>query len=525
MSRPDARALIAGALDAGTWVSWDSPPAEPESPGEDYATTLARAADRSGYDESVITGEGRLAGHRVAVMACEFSFLGGSIGVAAADRLVRAVERATREGLPLLAAPASGGTRMQEGAVAFLQMVKISDAVTRHKEAGLPYLVYLRDPTTGGVFASWGSLGHVTAAEPGALIGFLGPRVYEACHGEPFPEGVQVAENLHRRGLVDAVVAPRELRAVAGRVLDVLSQRPKATALATAAGEHGDEVEPWESVRRSRRPDRPGVRALLQVAGERVTPLHGTGAGESEAALLLAFAAFDSQPCVLVGQDRAVEPTSESEWPAGRERGGPRSARGGERDRRQGSSGHSLRPAGLRVARRGMTLAAELGLPLVTVVDTAGAEVSVAAEEGGLAGEIARCLADLVRLPVPTACVLLGQGAGGGALALFPTDRVIAAQHGWLSPLSPEGGSVVLHRTVERAGEVSAMQRISAADLRRDGVVDRVVPECPDAADEPEEFLERVGSTLADELGSLHGSDRDVRLARRHDRYRALTLP
>ena len=129
-------------------------------------------------------------------------------GVQAADRLVRAVERATDERLPLLASPTSGGTRMQEGTVAFLQMVKISAAIGRHKANGNPYLVYLRNPTTGGVLASWGSLGHVTVAEPGALIGFLGPRVYAALYGAEFPPGVQTAENLHEHGLVDAVVAP-----------------------------------------------------------------------------------------------------------------------------------------------------------------------------------------------------------------------------------------------------------------------------------------------------------------------------
>src|ERR1041384_1322367 len=111
---------------------------------------------------------------------------------------------------------------MQEGTVAFLQMVKIAAAVQLHKHAHLPYLVYLRNPTTGGVFASWGSLGHFTAAEPGALVGFLGPRVYEALYGREFPVGVQVAENLYRKGLIDAVIPVADLRDVASMVLDVL---------------------------------------------------------------------------------------------------------------------------------------------------------------------------------------------------------------------------------------------------------------------------------------------------------------
>lgn len=129
----------------------------------------------------------------MAIIVCEFGFLGGSIGVAAGERLVVAIRRATQEQLPLLALPTSGGTRMQEGTTAFLQMVKITAALIKHKEAHLPYLVYLRNPTTGGVFASWGSLGHVTIAEPGALVGFLGPRVFEALYNSPFPAGVQTA--------------------------------------------------------------------------------------------------------------------------------------------------------------------------------------------------------------------------------------------------------------------------------------------------------------------------------------------
>lgn len=206
--RAAALELIDAVVDPGTWHGWDEPvtalPGYLDDPG--YRADLARARERTGLDESVVTGEGRIRGRRVAVVAGEFRFLGGSIGVAAGERLVRAVERATRDRLPLLASPASGGTRMQEGTIAFLQMVKVTAAITDHKAAGLPYLVHLRHPTTGGVLASWGSLGHVTAAEPGALIGFLGPRVHEALYGEEFPPGVQVAENLLANGIVDAVL-------------------------------------------------------------------------------------------------------------------------------------------------------------------------------------------------------------------------------------------------------------------------------------------------------------------------------
>ncbi|MFL6095840.1 MAG: carboxyl transferase domain-containing protein, partial [Blastococcus sp.] len=148
--RMDARTLRDLVLDPGSWTSWDSP-VQRGQVSDAYARELAAAAEKSRQDESIITGEGLLRGRRVAVVAGEFAFLAGSIGVAAAERLIAAVERATEEGLPLLAAPVSGGTRMQEGTVAFLQMIGITAAIARHKEAGLPYLVYLRNPTFGGV--------------------------------------------------------------------------------------------------------------------------------------------------------------------------------------------------------------------------------------------------------------------------------------------------------------------------------------------------------------------------------------
>jgi acetyl-CoA carboxylase carboxyl transferase subunit beta len=169
-----------------------------------------------------------------------------------------------------------------------------------------------------------------------------------------------------------------------------------------------------------------------------------------------------------------------------------------------------------------MRLAEELRLPLVTIIDTPGAALSREAEEGGLAGEIARCLADLVVLGSPTLCILLGEGTGGGALALLPADRVIAAEHAWLSPLPPEGASAIVHRTVERAPEMAAAQGVRSRDLLANGIVDRIVPERPDAADEPEAFLARLGRVIEHELVGLLDADPSLRLAARSDRYRRL---
>ncbi|PYC78583.1 acetyl-CoA carboxyl transferase [Streptomyces tateyamensis] len=487
-ARPAALVFADQVLDPDSFRSWDAPPVYDRS-ATPYDADLARARARSGADEAALTGEGTVGGHRVAVLLSEFTFLAGSIGTATAARLLAAVERATAERLPLLAFPASGGTRMQEGTPAFVRMIAIANAVTAHKAAGLPYLVHLRHPTTGGVLASWGSLGQSTTAEPGALVGFLGPRVYQALYGAPFPEGVQQAEHLERFGTVDAVLEPGALRERLIPALGILTS-PQAGAAPAAA----DLVSPppvgepaWRSVTLTRDPGRPGLAELLAQA-EAVVPLSGTGAGERDDALRLALARLDGVSCVVVGHDRAA---AAAHGPVG--------------------------PGALRTARRGMRLAAELRLPLLTVIDTHGAVLSQAAEEGALAGEIARCVAAQSTVPVPVVTLLLGEGAGGAALALLPADRALAMEHAWLSPLPPEGASVILHRTPDLAPQLADQQRINAAQLLREGVVDRILPEPAD--EDAADFTRRVVGVLADELRLAAGL---AVPGARLDRFRAL---
>ena len=444
LTATDLRVMI---VDDGTWEPWDAPVGEPAttSDGADdtYAIELDRARRKSGSDESVTTGAGAIGGRRVAIVLGEFEFLGGSIGRDAGARIVAAVRRATRERLPLLAFPASGGTRMQEGTAAFLQMVAITGAVTDHKAAGLPYLVYLRHPTTGGVFASWGSLGHITWAEPGALIGFLGPRVYEGLYGEPFPADVQTAENLVRTTVVDDVVDPVDLPARLAAVLRLLDarDRPSSDDSVTVRPQRTQSGEPediWACVLATREAGRAGLVEFL--AGGDSAPLSDAGP------LRFSLSDFDGRVALVVGYDRTSQ-----------------------------AAGDLPGPRHLREARRAIMAAGDLGLPVVTVIDTPGAELSVVAEEGGLAAQIARCTVELLSVRVPTVSVLLGQGAGGAALALFPADVRVARADAWLSPLPPEGASLIVHRDLDHAGEMASRQGILAGRMAAQGMIDHVV--------------------------------------------------
>jgi acetyl-CoA carboxylase carboxyl transferase subunit beta len=475
--RWSAQELLDLVLDVGSFESWDEPIDISDAP-PGYRAELEAAREKAGTDESVLTGRGLVHGRPVAVVANEFRFLAGSIGLAAARRITSAVRRATDERLPVLATTASGGTRMQEGTPAFVQMVEISRAVMEHRAAGLPYLAYLRHPTTGGVYASWGSLAHVTVGEPGALIGFLGPKVFEALNGQPFPAGVQIAENLFSHGVIDGVATAEELPALVDAVLAILVDPPSEPRLQRRSGELDPDRDAWAAIEETRREDRIGVRDVLRHGtahqGGIVLPLSGTEKGERDSTVLVVMARLDGEPCLVVGQDRS--------------RQGPAKPMG---------------PGALRTARRAMRLANEMRLPLVTVIDTPGAELSQRAEEGAIAGEIARCLASLATMTVPTVSVVLGQGCGGGALALLPARRVIVAERAWLMPLPPEGASVIVHGDTSHADEQARGMRIRAVDLLEHGTAHHVVPEPDD--DTGAALAEAVAAEIAAAIRATRG--------------------
>jgi len=500
---------IALVADEDSFEEWDAEVASDDPldfhDTKPYVERLAAAREATGLGEAVLTGRAALDGRPFVVVAGEFGFLGGSIGVATAERVARAFERATEQQLPLVALPASGGSRMQEGTLAMVGMAKLAAAAGRLRAAGLPYVVCLTKPTMGGVLASWGSLGTVTFALPGAVAGFAGPRVVELLTGRPLSSRVQRAETLLAQGLIDDVVVPSELRSLIARVLAVAGLNDSRSAPlpppsgAPTAGNEGEGTEPrdaWVSLQHVRNRRRPGAGALLDAVATDVTILRGARDGHpDDPACLAALARIAGFPAVVIAQCRRGDGT-----PA------------------------VMNPSGYRKARRAIALAAELRLPLVTVVDTPGAELSDDAERGGLAGQIAGCLADMAALPVPTVAILLGEGGSGGALALLNADHVLAAEHASLGVIAPEGASAILYRDVEHAAELAVTQGGASWHLLEAGIADMLIPESRPAHEEPDAFLARVGVELFTALASITALDPSERLAERHRRWRSIGL-
>jgi acetyl-CoA carboxylase carboxyl transferase subunit beta len=278
---------------------------------------------------------------------------------------------------------------------------------------------------------------------------------------------VQVAENLSDHGVIDGVATAEELPGLVDAVLAILVDPPSAPRLPRRTGELDPDRDAWAAIQETRGADRIGVRDVLRHGTEVLLPLSGTEKGERDSTILVVMARLDGEPCLVVGQDRS--------------RQGPATPMG---------------PGALRTARRAMRLANEMRLPLVTVIDTPGAELSQRAEEGAIAGEIARCLASLATMTVPTVSVVLGQGCGGGALALLPAKRVIVAEKAWLMPLPPEGASVIVHGDTSHAAEQARRMRVRAVDLLEHGTAHQVVPE-PD-----DDTGEALAVAVAAEIGA-----------------------
>ncbi|PGH44552.1 acetyl-CoA carboxylase carboxyl transferase subunit beta [Micromonospora sediminicola] len=468
-----------------------------------YPHRLGAARAGTGLDEAVLCGTARLGGHPVALAVMDFRFLGGSLGCAVGELITRTAERALADGCPLVLVTASGGARMQEGALSLMQMATVSQALAGLREAGLLTVSVVTDPTYGGVAASFATNTDVVLAESGARLGFAGPRVIRQVTGAALPEGFQTAEYLLRHGQVDMVVPRHALR---GRLTALLAaadagRRPPAHRPAPAPPPRPAASAPrdaWETVRVARHPGRPTTLDYLETAFDGFVELHGDRLGADCPAIVGGIARLDGRPVMVIGHQKGH---TTAELVA----------------RNFGMAS----PAGHRKALRLARLAARLRLPVVTLVDTPGADPGVTAEQQGQAAAIAENILALSVLPTPVVAVVTGEGGSGGALALAVADRVLMLEHAVYSVISPEGCAAILWPDSSAAPQAARALRLTGADLCRLGVVDELVPEpYPAAHGDPVGAAELLGRAVAANLAPLLSVPPATLVRRRRQRFR-----
>nr|WP_239090676.1 acetyl-CoA carboxylase carboxyltransferase subunit alpha [Asanoa iriomotensis] len=544
--RLGARQRLAQLLDPDSIVALPEPDTEDDPLSfhdrRPYAERLREARARTGLDEAVLCATGSIEGHPVVAAVMEFAFLGGSMGAGVGERICAAADTARRTRTPLLIVSASGGARMQEGLLSLMQMAKTSAAMAALDEAGILTVCLVTDPTYGGVAASFVTLADVIIAEPGAHLGFAGPRVIEQTIRQRLPDGFQTAEFLLTHGLIDAIHPRAALRAVLTRLLAAGRPRPPATVgplgwpghnrelghLSTAWLSHrlaGLPVSPgidpppakaspdgsvvtepdelpaldaWATVQLARHSGRPTTMDYLSYVCDGFVELRGDRMSGECSAIVGGIGRLDGEPLVLIGHQK----------------------------------GHDMRellahnfgmptPAGYRKAARLMRLAAKLGLPVVTLVDTSGAYPGIEAEERGQAVAIAENLRLMTTLPVPLVSVITGEGGSGGALALAVADRVYALGNAVYSVISPEGCASILWRDAAAAPQAAAALHLDSRELLRLGIVDGVIPEPGQGAHtDAAATADSVRAAVSAALRSLAGLPPDRLVSRRRERFR-----
>jgi acyl-CoA carboxylase subunit beta len=472
-----------------------------------YTVRIKEAQRKTGRKEGAIYGTATVTGTPLVLAAMEFGFIGGAMGSAVGEVITRAAELAIQRRLPLLVICASGGARMQEGCISLMQMAKTSAALAVLAEHRLPYLVFLADPTYGGVSASFASLGDILIAEPDAMIGFAGRSVIESTIRQKLPEAFQRSDFLMEHGMIDMIVPRGEFRRTVGKLLTcygaaISGQPPKTedlpavpppTPVPDASGR-----EVWDMVQLARNSERPNALEYISRIFTDFHRLNGDRLFRDDAAIVGGLARLGSVQCMVLGtlKGRSIAENVERNF------GMPN-------------------PEGYRKALRLMQHAAKFHMPIIALVDTPGAYPGLGAEERGQSIAIARNLLEMARFPVPIITVLTGEGGSGGALALAVADRVLMLENAYYSVISPEGCSVILFKNVSAAPQAAKALRITSHDLKRLRVVDDIVAEPAGGAhNDINAAADNLKSVLVTHLRELLTKGPGQLVTERYARYR-----
>jgi acyl-CoA carboxylase subunit beta len=494
-----------------------------------YPQRLAQAEAATGLRSAVLCARMAIDGTALVVAAMDFRFMGGSLGALGGGAVVGAAKVALAEHLPLLAVTASGGARMQEGAISLMQMAKTSAAWAELDEAGILTVSLITDPTYGGVAASFATLSDVIIAESGARLGFAGRRVIEQTIRQKLPPSFQTVEFLRDRGFVDMVVPRQSVRAELAMLLRTgpcrngaggdgpgrsgadrngradpeagrragTGDRQRAADLVIRRPGSLAEAEPWHQVRSARELGRPTTLDYLNLAFDDFVELHGDRASGDCPAMVAGLARLAARPVAVVGHQKGHTPAQLAE----RNFGMPN-------------------PTGYRKAARVMRLAAKLGVPVVTLVDTPGAYPGVEAEEQGQALAIAENLRLMACLPVPVVTVVTGEGGSGGALGIAVANQVLIWENAVYSVISPEGCAAILWKDPLHAPRAATALGLTSRELLRLSVVDGVLPE-PEGgvAADPVLAAAHLRAALLSTLAELDGMTGPELITDRRERF------
>ena len=490
--------------DPGTFEEWDAGlPQENPLHYKGYKEKIEGLQEKTGLDEAILTGKAEIDGNPTVLGVCDSRFMMASMGSVVGEKITRAVERATRERLPVVIFACSGGARMQEGIVSLMQMAKTSAALKRHSDAGLLYISVLTNPTTGGVTASFAMEGDIILAEPGALIGFAGPRVIRQTIGQKLPKGFQKAEFLLEHGFLDGIVDRKQMKATLSRLLSMHQHQDTKSTYQEKRGLKEEKLQDksaWERVQLARDKERPTGKDYLALLFDEFTELHGDRRYGDDPAVIGGIGNFHGKPVTVIIQEKGQ----------------------GTKDSIARNFG-MVSPEGYRKSLRLMKQAEKFKRPVICFVDTPGAFCGMEAEERGQGQAIAENIYELSALKVPVLSIVIGEGGSGGALALAVADQVWMLENSIYSVLSPEGFASILWKDAGKAREAAQVMRLTAGDLKKLGIVEHVFSEKePLTRANMTDMGEKMDQAIGTFLTLYEKMDPEELLEKRYNRFRKM---
>jgi len=464
-----------------------------------YEEKITSLQKETGAKEAVITGRCTIEGEKALIGIMDSRFMMASMGSAVGEKVTRLLEYGAEQKLPVIIFTASGGARMQEGTHSLMQMAKTSGAVALLNKAGQLYITVLCDPTTGGVEASFASLGDIILAEPGATVGFAGRRVIQDSIGHSLPEHFQTSEFILEHGFADMLCPRENLRPIISRLLRFHrlsgSSAFSGPSPSVPAGGSSPKLTVVQKLERLRGLNRPSALNFISLLFDEFTEFHGDRYFGDDPAVVGGLALFRGMPVTVIAQ--------------------PKGADIEELKRTNFSMPH---PEGYRKALRLARQAEKFHRPVICFIDTPGAFCGVEAEERGQGEAIARNLMSFMELQTPVVSVVLGEGGSGGALALGVCDDLAMLENTLYSVINPRGFASILWKDPSREKEAAELMKISAGELKTAGICNTVIAE--EAA--VEGTAANLRSYLTDTLSRLCAEDPAALPAKRYSRFRVM---
>ena len=442
-----------------------------------YEEKLKEAKKNTGLKSAVITGKGSISGHEVYFGVCDYRFMMGSMGSTEGEKLTRMIETATKEGLAIVIFSASGGARIQEGMLSLHQMIKVSAKLKEHSDKGLLYISVVTDPTTGGVNASFASLGDIIISEPNATIGFAGKRVIQQTLGKKIPEGFQKSEWVLKNGFLDCIVERKDMKEYLAKILNMHCKNTRnidenyiEKDTTNIKRNEDDGRSSWDTLMIARNRKRPNYKDFIMAITNDFIELHGDRCCGEDNAIIGGIALLNKIPVTVIASAKGSSPQ--------------------ENVNRNMGMAH---PEGYRKVIRLMKQAEKFNRPIICFIDTPGAYCGVEAELRGQGQAIANCLFEVSSLKTPIITIIHGEGGSGGALAIGVGDYIYMYKNSIYSVISPESAAAIVYKNVSKAEKIAPHLKFKSSDLIKLNLIDEII-------DEAFEGLHVTGLTKIEEL-------------------------